>query len=180
MSNSKSQQNKFPATITRQELMVDGSDAKFRKLLYEFTVVAGRIETMRAAFAKRLGVTRPQFNILLYIAQHQGQKGLTTTQVAKALKVTSAHVVQEVKQLVHLNLLIKKQNPEDGRSVLLNATDHGFEKIIHLAPVLKLVNDELFGSLSKSDFELMSKLTDSILEDAELVLSKLPAYMSIE
>lgn len=178
MGKAKTPGQQFPKTITRKELMVKGSDAKLRKLLYEITALAGRIETMRAAFAKSFGITRPQYNVLLYIAQHQGEIGLTTKQVADALKVSSAHIVQEVNQLIRLGLISKKQNQEDGRSVLLTATDASIEKIHNLSPVLQLVNDELFGSLSKDEFEQMSLSIEAILEDADKVLCKLPAYMS--
>ncbi|MEC8796862.1 MAG: hypothetical protein VXX48_11050, partial [Pseudomonadota bacterium] len=54
----------FPLTITRPELMVDGNDRQLRRLLYDITALAARIEQMRAEFAKRLEVSKPQYNIL--------------------------------------------------------------------------------------------------------------------
>lgn len=178
MSVSNPRNHVFPKTITRKELMVGGSDALLRKLLYEITALANRIETMRATFAKRLNITPPQYNVLLYIAQHQGERGLTTTDVAKALRVSSAHVVKETNHLISFGLLRKDQNPDDGRSVLLSTTGKGMADICDLAPILQSVNDELFGSLTTEQFKQMSALIGAVLEDAEVTLVKLPAYLA--
>ncbi len=164
----------FPRTVTRKDLLSGGSDAKFRKLLYEITALADRVESMRALFAKHFGITRPQYNVLLYVAQHQQEDGLTTGRVATALRVSSPHVVHEVNQLVQLGLVEKRQNPDDGRSVLLRTSEKGSSMIDDLAPTLCIVNDELFGSLSKPEFEQLCTFVETILEDAEVVLSKLP------
>ncbi|WP_282095398.1 MarR family winged helix-turn-helix transcriptional regulator [Epibacterium ulvae] len=166
--------HQFPKTVTRQELLLEDSDAKFRKLLYEITALADRVETMRATFARHFGITRPQYNILFYIAQHQRDVGLTTRQVATALRVSSPHVVQEVNQLVRANLIEKSPNPDDGRSVLLRVSERGFVMIDDLAPTLRDVNDRLFQSISKSEFDQLCRLVTTILEDAEGVISKLP------
>ncbi len=178
MNKSAAKTRDFPKTVTRQELLVDGSDAQLRKLLYEITALAGRIEAMRANFATTIGVSKPQYSLLLYIAQHEGENGLTATQVASALKVSSAHVVTEANSLIAAGLVAKDRNPEDGRSVLLTITDNGMERIQSLSPMLQLVNDELFGSLTKSSFSQVTSAVAAILEDAENVLAKLPAYIA--
>ena len=178
MNNREAKPKSFPKTVTRKELLVGGSDAQLRKLLYDLTALAGRIEKMRAVFAKQVGITKPQYNILLYVAQHQGDVGLTTTEVADALKVSSAHVVTEANSLIAEGLIAKDRNPDDGRSVLLTTTVHGMNQVHDLSGLLQLVNDELFGSLSGSDFQHVSHSVAAILEDADEVLSKLPAYIA--
>lgn len=167
----------FPSTVTRQDLLQDGSDRRLRRLLYEVTALAERIEVMRSAFSRRLGVSPPQYNILMHIAQNQGEEGLTASDVATALRVTRAHVTKETGALIDSGLLQKAPNPNDGRSILLRITDQGAEAIAALAPVLQRVNDELFGSLTRERFQQMSDAVTSVLKDAEKTVTKLPAHL---
>ncbi len=145
----------FPLTITRPELMVDGNDRQLRRLLYDITALAARIEQMRAEFAKRLEVSKPQYNILLHLAQHQGDTGRTVAQVAEALRVTGAHVTKETRLLIDQGLLVKHPNPEDGRSVLLMISPEAGRRITELSKVLRRVNDNLFATLAAEAFAHM-------------------------
>lgn len=167
----------FPRTITREELLIDGNDRLLRRLLYDVTALATRIEQMRTEFAKRLGVTKPQYNILLHVAQHQGELGRTVAQVAEALHVSGAHVTKEVGRLVEMDLLSKSANPDDGRSVLVKITPTCAEAIHALAPVLRNVNDSLFGSLDRESFATLSEGIHATLNDAEATLRKLPFFL---
>lgn len=170
----------FPRTVTREALLIDGNDRMLRRLLYDVTALATRIEQMRAEFAKRIGVTKPQYNILLHVAQHQGDQGRTVAQVAEALHVSSPHVTKEVGRLVALGLLQKSQNPGDGRSVLVTITPRSADAINALAPVLRNVNDSLFGSLDRNSFATVSDGIHHTLHDAEATLRKLPFFLETE
>lgn len=167
----------FPLTITRPELMVDGNDRQLRRLLYDITALAARIEQMRAEFAKRLEVSKPQYNILLHLAQHQGDTGRTVAQVAEALRVTGAHVTKETRLLIDQGLLVKHPNPEDGRSVLLMISPEAGRRITELSKVLRRVNDNLFATLSAEAFAQMSQHVHDTLNDAERTLRNLPFYL---
>ncbi len=168
---------KFPRTVTRDALLIDGNDLLLRRLLYDVTALATRIEQMRAEFAKRLDVTKPQYNILLHVAQHQGEHGRTVAQVAEALHVSGAHVTKEVGRLVDKDMLQKAANPEDGRSVLIKITPTCAQAIDELAPILRNVNDSLFGSLDRNSFATVTDGIHDTLKDAEATLRKLPFYL---
>lgn len=167
----------FPLTASRSALLKNGEDHELRQLLYEVTALSARIEAMRAQFSKRLGISSPQYSILLYVAQNQGQDGLTLTAIAEALHVSGPHVTKESKALVEMGLLQKRPNPADGRSSLLQSTKKSDHAIAELAPILRAVNDSLFQSLSTERFtELVSSVHDTLL-DADRTLARLPYFL---
>lgn len=168
----------FPRTVTRDVLLIDGTDEAFRKLLFQITSVASRIEQMRARFAKHLGITSPQYNVLLYLAQHQKTSGLTVNEVARALHVSGPHVTKETKALIAHGYLTKSDNPDDGRSVLLRTTPSCDQALQRLAPVLQAVNDTLFASIDEKDFDVLARCFQTILSDSENALVALEYFGS--
>ncbi len=167
----------FPNTVTRKELLIDGRDTRLRRLLYDITALAERIEQMRTLFAREIGVTKPQYSVLFHIAQHQGDHGITAGDVASGLYVSRAHVTKETSILIDLGLLKKIANPSDGRSVLLRITNKGGKAVLRIAPTLCAVNDRLFASLSSESFEHLADTMKAVLCDAEKASQKLPSIL---
>lgn len=170
----------FPSTVSREELLIDGDDRRLRRLLYELTALATRVEKMREQFAARLDLTSPQYNILFFIGQSQTSDGLTVTTIADAMMVSKTHVTKEVKSLVALGLLNKRDNPTDGRSILVKLSKQGESKINGISDILCKVNDSIFRSLTRKQFLEIAKSTEVILNDAERTLRLFPHYMELK
>jgi DNA-binding MarR family transcriptional regulator len=112
----------LPATASRQALLEAGSDDRFRQLVYDLLTISVRMETAREHLARRLGVSGPQYSILMAIARLQDRHGVRVGGVAKALHVTSAFIATETGRLARLGLLSKSPNPKDRRGILLALT----------------------------------------------------------
>ena len=54
--------------------------------------------------------------------------------------------------------------PDDGRSVLLTLTPSGYAKVQAIEPEIVSVNNRLFGELSKSDFQELSRILGSLVD----------------
>ncbi|MEM8812762.1 MAG: MarR family winged helix-turn-helix transcriptional regulator [Pseudomonadota bacterium] len=167
----------MPTTTTRTDLLVQDSDATFRRFVQDLIALCGRIEQVRTGFAKRLGLTGPQYNVFLFLAQNQGRKGLTVSRVAEGLLVTTAYVTREVNQLIDLGLVTKSPNPDDGRSVLLSLTDAGAKALAALAPAYQSVNDEMFRSLDRDRFLTLSAIVERLLRDAERSAKRISLHL---
>jgi hypothetical protein len=61
--------------------------------------------------------------------------------------------------------MAKEPNPDDARSVLLHLTAIGEAKIRALEPELLFVNDHLFRHLSREDFNHLSRIVASLIDD---------------
>jgi len=146
--------------------LLDGgpvADSTFRRFLYDIAVVAGHLESARQYLAGKLGVTSPQYNILMIIARSNGNSGVRVSDVADRLNVTGAFVTNEVKKLVKEHLIAKSSNPDDGRGVLLSLTKGGLERIKAIEPDLLMVNDQLFGTLTQGDFHHLASTIGSLV-----------------
>jgi DNA-binding MarR family transcriptional regulator len=138
-------------------------DATFRQFLYDISVASAHLESARQYLAERLGVTSPQYNILMIIARSGSDGGVRVSDVADRLNVTGAFVTNEVKKLVKAHFIVKKSNPDDGRGVLLSLSASGFERVRAIEPDLLMVNDRLFSTLAREDFLHLASTVGSLV-----------------
>jgi DNA-binding MarR family transcriptional regulator len=166
-SAPKANRFKLPLSISKPELLDDDgvSDLRFRQLLYDFSVLGSSLEAARAYLASLSGLTSPQYNIVMIIAQHQGTRGVSVTSVAKHLHVTTAFITLETGRLERSGWLTKRQNPSDGRSILLRLTRRAEADVQRIAPQRLIVNDHLFGKLSRKDFRHLAQTLAFLIDD---------------
>jgi DNA-binding MarR family transcriptional regulator len=144
--------------------MTDGTGQRFRQLVNDLFTIAARMDTVRARFSQLVGVTPPQYSILMTVAQLDGQGGATVRRVAELTHVSGAFVTAESGKLVRLGLLHKRPNPADGRSVLLSLTARGVAALEAALPHIRAVNDAFFGRLSAEEFAVLSASAARIVE----------------
>lgn len=142
-----------------------GGDRAFRQLLYDISIAASHLESARAYLASHLGVTSPQYNMIMVIAQYEGSAGLSVNEIADHLHVSGTFVTAEIKKLVRLGMVIKEPNPADARSVLIRLSEEGDRQVRAIHPELLFVNDHLFEHISQSDFKALSRIIASLIHD---------------
>jgi len=157
----------LPPTVSAPALLSGGSDARFRQMVYDLFTVSVRMEAVRDALAKELGVSGPQYSILMAIARLAGSDGVPVRQVADQLHVTGAFVTVEAGKLVRAKLVEKTPNPKDGRSVLLRLSRPGAARLERLAPKVRAVNDRFFGVLDRGDFETLARAAAALVQRSD-------------
>ena len=98
-----------PLTITRRALLVGGSDTEFRRLIYRLIVVEERLRRARDFLGRRIGLTGPQYTLLITVAYLQGESGIAVRALAKNLRVSSAFITAESQRLIQRGLLAKAE-----------------------------------------------------------------------
>jgi MarR family transcriptional regulator, organic hydroperoxide resistance regulator len=156
----------LPATVSRQPLLEGGSDDRFRQLVYDLLTISVRMEAVREHLARRLGITGPQYSILMAIGRFQGRHGVQVGTIAKALHVTSAFIATETGRLARLALVCKKQNPDDRRGVLLALTPKGEAE---LGPEIRAGNDDFFKPLDRPAFQALASAAATLVESSSKV-----------
>jgi DNA-binding MarR family transcriptional regulator len=151
----------LPAVLERP----GGSDRTFRQLLYDISTAASHLESARVYLAGRLGVTSPQYNMIIVIAQYGGDRGISVNEIADHLHVSGTFVTVELKKLERQGLLVKLPHPSDARSVLVRLSEEGERQVTGLEPEFLFVNDHLFENLSRADFQALSRIIASLIED---------------
>ena len=159
-----------PLTVTRPELLADGSDAAFREMIWGLLVVARRLPKFPEAFGRHIGITNAGYMVLNATAHLQGRTGVGIRQIADHLHLPGPHITTTVGKLVAAGLMVKRPNPEDARGVLATLTPAGQAVLEDLARFQSRINDVLFDNLSERDFKAWARLIEVMLDNSERAL----------
>lgn len=160
-----------PLTVSRPELLRDGSDRAFRSLVHDLFGLFARHQAVRDGHAAMIGLAGTEYTVLISIA-HLGTAGSVTVKtVADHLHVSGTFVTRVVKLLEKAGLVRKRISAQDRRRVHLTVTRSGHAALARLAPVQRRVNDVQFGTLSAREFETLSRLTQKLLASSDAALA---------
>ena len=170
-----------PLTISRKELLDKSgkTDKLFRQFLYDLSIASGQLEVARSYLASQLGVSAPQYNILMVIAQYQHPEGIGLSEVANHLNVSIAHITNEIKKLGPSGLIISDLNPKDRRIRLVKIHPLAEKKFIELGFYQRNTNDELFANLTKKEFNQLRRVLKKLIADFRSTIEQLPEVIKI-
>lgn len=151
-------------TVSHRALLVRGSDVEFRRLIYRLILVEERLRHVRAYFGRQIGLTGPQYLLLISVAYLQGATGIAIHSLARNLRVTSAFITSETRPLIKRGLLTKRTNPHDSRSRLLSVTAAGRRRIEEMVPEVRAVNDRFFRYLTQPSFRRAKRILEQLLD----------------
>ena len=156
-----------PLTVSRKELLVDGHDAMFRKLVHDFFAFNARHEAVRAGHARRIGLAGIEYTILISVARLSRGGTVNVKTLADHLHVTTGFIANTTNKLQDMGLIEKTPDPEDRRRILLTITDNGRADLEALAPRQRQVNDVEFGSLNAEDFQQLCRIIEALVDSSE-------------
>ena len=151
------------ATVSKPELLVEGSDTEFRGLVHDLMAFAHHIEACRDGFGAIAGLTGVQYEIFMAVKRFQPSASISVGQVAARLHRSGAFITLEVNKLVAKGLLSKADDPADGRRVLLSVSKAGEDLARTLAPVQQQVNDVLFACLDRKRLDKLRALASELV-----------------
>lgn len=162
-----------PLTVSRPELLSAGSDADFRKLVHGLLAFATRLESVRAGFARIIGLSPIQYTIMISVAHLESDGDISVNMLAEHLQLSGAFITIETTKLVKLGLLTKHPDRRDRRRVSLKTTAKARSLVKSLAPVQTPVNDLLFEFLDASAFRELLDILDPMIACADRALNLL-------
>ncbi|MFL6835055.1 MAG: MarR family winged helix-turn-helix transcriptional regulator [Xanthobacteraceae bacterium] len=168
----------LPPTVTRDALLEKGSDRRFRTLVNDLFTVASRMEIVRAHLGRRMGITGPQYSVLVAVAHLQGERGVSVGTLAQAMHVTSAFIAAETGKMARRGLLLKRSNPDDRRGVLISLAPAGRLKIDRVSAEIRAINDLFFGALDEASFAALSTAAQALVEGSSKALHYVAAVES--
>jgi DNA-binding MarR family transcriptional regulator len=152
------------ATISRPELLLEGSDVAFRQMLNDFFAFSRTLESARAKFAEAIGLSSTQYIVLITIARHGKTEGFGVNRIAERLHLSASFVTNEINKLVAASFVRKIADPLDRRRVQLRVTKYGECKIAELAELQRPVNDVLFEPLTARQFEQLRSILSTLVK----------------
>ena len=142
--------------------MKDGSDREFRLLIYALTRLQNQMSRHIKLFAAYIGVTEAQYLVMRIIAE---TPDATVGYLAQRLYVTSPFVTIEIGNLVKKNIVEKRPNPDDRRSMFLGLTRKGKSLLRELAAVMRKGNDIHFRSLTEERARVLQEMINTLVTD---------------
>jgi DNA-binding MarR family transcriptional regulator len=165
----------LPLTVSRAALIEDGADKRFRALVHDLLTIATRMEAVREHHGRRMGVSGPQYSLLVAVAHLQGAHGASVGAVAHALHVSSAFVASETGKLVRRGLVFKRVNPRDRRGVLISLAPAGRLALDRASGEIRIVNDLFFGTLDRKSFDALCGAAAALVAGSRKALHYLAA-----
>jgi DNA-binding MarR family transcriptional regulator len=154
----------IPLTISRPELIVNGSDGEFRKLVHNFFGFAALHERIRAGHAKTIGLAGVEYTVLIAIAHLGLENDVNVKTVADHLHLSGAFITTTTRRLLQLGLIHKAVDTVDHRRVTLTVSGKGSAALQKLAPLQQRINDVEFGCLSREEFRALNGLLQRMIE----------------
>jgi MarR family transcriptional regulator, organic hydroperoxide resistance regulator len=132
------------------------------------------LEEIRHFRAKSMGISGPQFAILMTIMNLDEGDGVSVRHVAKAIHVDSSFITTQSKLMEKKALIRRKLDAHDARVVKLSLSDKAYKAIAGLAAEEQSLNDFIFADISNE------ALADLVRQLAALKLRLEKACLKIE
>jgi DNA-binding MarR family transcriptional regulator len=175
-TKTKSRRPDLESTVSRPQLMVDGSDRAFRQFVHDALAFSARLQAVRGQLGALIGLSGTQYTVLIAVAHLSGnEKKIGVNQVAEHLHFSGAFATIEINKLVASGLVDKDIDEEDRRRVVLAVTPKARVLLNELAAVQRPVNDMLFRGLSAKDFQKLRKLMSGMVHAADDAVRQLDA-----
>lgn len=178
-AKKKSERPKFPLTVTKPELINNGSDREFRHLVHGLLGFLARHEQIRSGHGQLIGLAGIEYSTLISIAHLSVDGDVSVKSVADHLHLSGAFVTTLVQRLLKMGLIHKRTDMADRRRVSLTISAKGHALLEKLAPMQRQVNDAEFGHLTRDDLKYLTQMVAKLIESSDHAL-KLQAYLLSE
>ena len=130
-----------------------------RRFVWAINSVGVHLEELRYFWARALGISGPQWMILMALADLDQKDGVPVNVVSKKLHVDSSFVTTQSKLLEKKGFLRRKTSTEDARIVQMSLTDKTYKYLAGLAAQQEALNEFIFAELSDKQ---LGELTNTL------------------
>ncbi len=173
-SKNESEVGKFPPTSTTLAAFLenDDGDGNFRQMIYGLHHLSSMMLKTREQLGARIGVTGPQYSILVVIAENGC---ISVGELANKLHVSSPFITASTRDLIQRGYIEKRPSAGDRRLNLLSIAAAGRNAILSLADIRRQANDRAFANLSRSEAQHLQRLVKILVVQLEQVVHWLDA-----
>jgi MarR family transcriptional regulator, organic hydroperoxide resistance regulator len=131
-----------------------------RRFIWEIASISVHLEELRQFWAKALGISGPQWMILMALADLDKEDGVPVNVVSKMLHVDPSFVTTQSKLLEKKGLLRRKPSTSDARVVQMSLTDKTYKQLASLAAQQQALDEFIFEEFDNRELtEFTGKLT---------------------
>jgi DNA-binding MarR family transcriptional regulator len=130
-----------------------------RRFTWEIASINVHLQELRYFWANTLGISGPQWMILMALADLDKGEGVSVKVVSKMLHVDSSFVTTQSKMLEKKGFVRRKTSAEDARIVEMSLTDKSYKHMANLASQQEDLNEFIFAEFSDRELtEFTGKL----------------------
>ncbi len=130
-----------------------------RQFTWEIASISVHLEEIRYFWAKSLGVSGPQWMIIVALGDLDQGEGVPVNAVSKMLHVDPSFVTTQSKLLEKKGFIRRKASTEDARVVKMSLTDKTYKHLAGLASKQAELNAFIFADFNPSE---LSHFTDKL------------------
>lgn len=140
---------------------IDGRNQEsVRQFTWAIASINVHLEELRQFWAKAIGISGPQWMILMALADLDRGEGVPVNVVSKMLHVDSSFVTTQSKLLEKKGFLRRKPSLQDARVVLMSLTDKSYKQLAKLADQQEKLHDFIFEEFDNKELAAFTeKLT---------------------
>lgn len=116
-----------------------------RQLAWEIVSINVHLQEIRHFWAKSLGISGPQWMILMALADLDQGEGVPVKVVSKMLHVDPSFVTTQSKMLEKKGFMRRKTSEDDARVVQMSLTDKAYKQLANLASQQDDLNEFIFA-----------------------------------
>jgi DNA-binding MarR family transcriptional regulator len=135
-----------------------------RRFAWEIVSINVHLQEIRYFWAKTLGISGPQWMILMALADLDQGEGVPVKVVSKMLHVDPSFVTTQSKMLEKKGFMRRKTSEDDARIVQMSLADKTYKHIANLASQQEALNEFIFAEFDDRELtDLTGKL--ALLKD---------------
>jgi DNA-binding MarR family transcriptional regulator len=146
------------STVLMDESAKKNQDV-IRRFAWEIASISVHLEEIRHFWAKALGISGPQWLMVVALADLDKGEGVPVNAVSKMLHVDPSFVTTQSKLLEKKGFIRRKVSAEDARIVRMSLTDKTYKLLAGLTSKQETLNEFIFAEFGAVDLE---NLTDKL------------------
>src|SRR3569833_1171430 len=121
-SSRKSKRGEMPLTVSRPELIINGSDRDFRELVHNLFGFFALHERLRSGHGKYIGLGGVEYTVLISIGHLARDGDVAVKPVAAHLHLSGAFITATTHRLLKMGYIHKTVDTADRRRVSLTVS----------------------------------------------------------
>jgi DNA-binding MarR family transcriptional regulator len=145
-----------------------------RQFVWDIASINVHLEEIRHFWAKELGISGPQWMILMAVGDLDRGNGVAVKDVSAMLHVDPSFVTTQSKMLEKNGFVRRIPSSEDARVVLMSLSDKASKKIATLSTRREVISDFVFAGFDDRGLKDITEQLTSLknrLEKATLMLA---------
>ncbi|WP_284276263.1 MarR family winged helix-turn-helix transcriptional regulator, partial [Bradyrhizobium iriomotense] len=148
-------------------------DRAVSDFIWNIVEVNSQLEEIHKTWAQLLGITEPQWLILMAVDELDEGRGVSGIAVANKLRIHPAFVTNQTKKLEAMELLSRVTSPDDARYLRISLTQKAQAEIRKLSIKRQSLNATMLDGLDEESLHYVNKRLILIAKNSRLASQKL-------